>query len=197
MYRNVLSGGVLVLALVACGGDQDTAPAGQPAEPAGQPGITGAPAADVRNGRAVFRNAQGTEIGTATLTQESDGVRVDVSLTSLQAGEHGFHFHAVGACDPPSFDSAGPHFNPTDRAHGFNHPDGHHLGDLRNLEVGTDGTVRANFVAEGLTLAPGQPNSLFDDDGTALVVHAGADDYESQPSGDSGARIACAVVEQA
>jgi superoxide dismutase, Cu-Zn family len=196
MHRSVLSGGLLVLALVACGEDRDVAPAGQPAEPA-QPPAAAAPAVDARPARAVFRNAQGTEIGTANLTQESNGVRVDVNLASLQPGERGFHFHAVGACDPPSFDSAGPHLNPTDRAHGFEHPDGHHLGDLPNLEVGTDGTARANFVAEGLTLVRGHPNSVFDDDGTALIVHADPDDYITQPSGNAGARIACAVVEEA
>jgi len=193
MHRKLLGGGAILITLVACHGDQrDAAAIESPgaAGPTTSAGVQGAPSA-----QATFRNSQGTEIGRATLTQESNGVRIDVSLASLEAGERGFHIHAVGSCEAPSFDSAGGHFNPTDRAHGFDHPDGPHAGDLPNLEVQPDGTARADFVVETVTLVRGQPNSLLDDDGSSLVVHAGPDDYETQPSGDSGPRVACAVIE--
>jgi superoxide dismutase, Cu-Zn family len=196
MRMNAIGGGVVLLALVACGGDADVPPPGPPASP-GVP-AAGAPATPTETGRAVFRNQQGTEIGTATITPEGNGVRIAYDLAFLESGERGFHVHAVGSCEGPTFDSAGPHFNPTERAHGFDHPDGPHAGDLRNLDVDTDeGTARGSEVNEFLTLARGQPNSLFDADGSSLVVHAGRDDYVSQPSGDSGARVACAVIEPA
>jgi superoxide dismutase, Cu-Zn family len=194
MYRKLLGGGAILMTLVACNGDQQGA-ATVEAPAAGEP-ATAAGVQDAPRAQAIFRNTQGTEIGRATLTEEPNGVRIDLNLAFLQAGERGFHIHAVGSCEAPSFDSAGGHFNPTDRAHGFNHPEGPHAGDLPNLEVETDdGTARANFVVETVTLVRGQPNSLLDDDGSSLVVHAEADDYETQPTGNSGARIACAVIE--
>src|SRR5699024_7499207 len=101
-----------------------------------------------------------------------------------------------GACETPDFESAGDHYNPTDANHGFDDPDGPHAGDLENIEVSEDGTVSAERTADMVTLEEGQDNTLFTEDGTALVIHSEADDYESQPSGDAGDRIACGVIEQ-
>jgi superoxide dismutase, Cu-Zn family len=195
MKARAIVAGVAFAALSACNADQERAATVE--TPGDTVGVAGAPAAaaGVQQARAVMRNAQRQEIGVANLRQEGNAVRVDVELTSLPPGELGFHFHQVGACDPPTFESAGGHFNPTDRSHGFDHPEGPHAGDLRNLQVGADGTARASFTNDMVTLAPDQPNSLLDSDGTAVVVHAQPDDYRSQPAGNAGDRIACGIIE--
>jgi len=138
-------------------------------------------------------DAGGQTVGQLTLTQRGrDSVRVVVEATRLPAGTHGTHLHATGRCDPPGFTTAGAHLNPTARQHGMRNPNGPHLGDLPNLTVGTNGTGRMEATVAG-SLSPGQA-PLFDADGTALVVHATADDMVTDPSGNSGARIACSVV---
>jgi superoxide dismutase, Cu-Zn family len=103
--------------------------------------------------------------------------------------------HTVGKCDPPDFASAGGHLNPDMKKHGKENPDGPHAGDLNNLEVGADGTAKASFVDSKVTLGDG-PNSLFHDGGTALVIHEKADDYKTDPSGNSGPRIACGPIQK-
>jgi len=133
-------------------------------------------------------NADGDVIGTAELTEEEKGVLVKVNAEGLEEGEHGIHFHEFGKCDGPDFTTAGEHFNPTTADHGS------HAGDLPNLTVDTEGKAEAEFTAENVTLASGEENSLFKEGGTALVIHEQADDGKSQPSGDSGNRIACGVV---
>lgn len=150
------------------------------------------------------RDAAGRTVGTALLTPGTDGVQVTMSASGLPAGVHGVHIHMNGVCDPSPppdsagrvepFRTAGGHFNPTARQHGFENPAGHHAGDLHNLTVGADGRGTLADVARGVTLAGGQPNSLRKSGGTALVVHASADDYRTDPSGNSGARIACGVI---
>lgn len=142
-------------------------------------------------------NAQGTKIGTAKITPTADGVKIAVKVEQLAPGEHGIHIHNVGKCEGPAFTTAGGHFNPTNAHHGMNNPlDPHpHLGDLPNLVVGKDGKAKATFVAKGITLGDGA-NSLFHDGGTALVIHEKADDLMSDPSGNSGNRIACGVIEK-
>ena len=140
-------------------------------------------------------NAQGVTIGQANFSAASDGVKVSVTVSQLAPGEHGIHIHNVGKCDGPAFTTAGGHFNPTNAHHGVNnaqapHP---HLGDLPNLVVSEKGTAKLTFTAAGATLGDG-PNSLFHDGGTALVIHAKADDLMSDPSGNSGDRIACGVI---
>jgi len=150
-----------------------------------------------KSAHADIMNAQGAKIGTAKIKATKDGVSIAVKVEQLSAGEHGIHIHTVGKCDGPDFKTAGGHFNPTNAHHGMNnsqdpHP---HLGDLMNLTVGADGKGSATFMAKGVTLGDG-PNSLFHDGGTALVIHAKADDYMTDPSGNSGDRIACGVIEK-
>ncbi len=198
MYRKILGSGALALALTARGGgDQDVVIDETSAESAIAPAPQ-QPQTVAAQARAVIVDGDGAEIGTATLTQEGNGVRIVLDAAIQQSGELGFHLHEVGSCDGPDFASAGGHFNPTARSHGFDHPDGPHAGDMRNIEgVGSDGNTSASATNEFVTLAPGQPNSLFDADGTALVVHAAPDDYTSQPAGDAGPRVACGVIEAA
>lgn len=138
--------------------------------------------------RADLMDRSASQIGSATLYQQTDGVRIRVTARSLPAGEHGFHVHAVGICEVP-FTSAGGHFNPAGRRHGLQNPEGPHAGDLVNLPSGRTDNHTIETVAAGLTL-----ESLFDGDGSALVVHAGPDDYRTDPSGNSGDRIACGII---
>jgi len=150
-----------------------------------------------KSAHADIMNAQGAKIGTAKFTATKDGVKIAVNVSQLTPGEHGIHIHAVGKCEGPAFTSAGGHFNPTMAHHGINntqdpHP---HAGDLLNLVVGKDGKAKATFVDKAVTLGDGA-NSLFHDGGTALVIHAKADDLMSDPSGNSGDRIACGVIQK-
>ncbi len=139
--------------------------------------------------RARFIDAGGQAAGEALLYSVADGIRVVATLPEIPAGEHGFHFHAVGTCQPPKFESARGHFNPTNKQHGRFNPNGPHLGDLPNA-----GSTTVNFVIPGVQLSG--PNGLLDSDGAALVLHANADDMRTDPSGNSGERIRCAVVER-
>jgi superoxide dismutase, Cu-Zn family len=154
-------------------------------------------AAQTKSAHADLVNAQGTKIGTAKFSSTSNGVKVSVKVSQLSPGEHGIHIHNVGKCEGPAFTSAGGHFNPTNAHHGINNPlDPHpHLGDLPNLVVDGNGKGSLTFIANGATLADGA-NSLFHDGGTSLVIHAKADDLKSDPSGNSGDRIACGVIEK-
>ena len=142
-------------------------------------------------------NREGQRIGMARLTQENGGVRIALQASNLPAGAKGFHFHETGRCETPSFESAGGHFAPMDRQHGLEDPRGPHAGDMPNLEVPQGGTVETEVTNPRVTLQTGMPNSLLDSDGTALVIHAGRDDQRTDPSGNSGDRIACGVVGQA
>jgi Cu-Zn family superoxide dismutase len=148
-----------------------------------------------KSAHADIMNAQGAKIGTAKLKTVTGGVQISVKVTGLTADDHGIHIHAVGKCEGPDFKTAGGHFNPTSAHHGANnamdpHP---HAGDLPNLAIAADGKGSASFLAAGVTLGDGA-NSLFHDGGTSLVIHAKADDLMSDPSGNSGDRIACGVI---
>jgi len=145
--------------------------------------------------QAVLQNSSGEEVGKATFSAVAGGVRVRVSAHGLTPGRHGIHIHAVGRCDPPDFKTAGGHLNPAGKPHGLLNPAGHHAGDLPNLVVDKDGKARANFVAQGATLGEGE-GSLFGPDGSSLVIHADPDDQKTDPSGNSGARVACGVIEK-
>jgi Cu-Zn family superoxide dismutase len=152
-------------------------------------------AGEAKTVRVEFRNAKKQPIGDAVLRETPHGVLITLALRDLPQGEHGFHIHETGKCEPP-FESAGGHFNPASKKHGFEVAAGAHAGDLPNLIVPDSGRVKLETIAGGVTLAEGKPASLLDGDGAALVVHAGPDDYTTDPAGNSGARIACAVVER-
>ena len=140
-------------------------------------------------------NNEKEKIGTAELSEEAKGVVVELEAKDLPAGSHGFHFHEKGVCDAPTFESAGGHFNPTDAKHGTAHEDGPHAGDLPNLDVNDDGTVKVTVNAENVSLSDNDDVSLVDSDGTALIIHEKPDDGKTQPTGDAGDRIACGVIE--
>jgi Cu-Zn family superoxide dismutase len=134
-------------------------------------------------------DTSGQQVGTVRAWQTAGGVSFRIEARGLPRGLHGLHVHAVGRCDPPDFASAGPHWNPTGRQHGLNNPMGPHAGDLPNVEVAANGALGITVVLAGASMA-----SLLDADGAALVLHAAADDYKTDPSGNSGARIACAII---
>jgi Cu-Zn family superoxide dismutase len=142
---------------------------------------------------APLRDAEGKVLGVALFVQEPQGVRISVTVKGLSPGEHGIHIHSVGKCEPPDFLSAGPHFNPTNKKHGLNNPEGPHSGDLPNLVVGEDGSAVYEQVTDRVTLTAGEL-SLFDEDGSALIIHAGPDDQITDPAGNSGARLLCGVI---
>ncbi len=143
---------------------------------------------------AVMYNSSGTVIGTAQLWQDGNGVvNVEIASISLPEGLHGIHFHDTGKCEGPAFTTAGGHYNPMGMEHGLQNPRGPHAGDNPNITVPAGGVANVSFSTDRVSLTPG-PRSLFDADGSALVVHAGADDQVTNPSGNSGARIACGVV---
>jgi Cu-Zn family superoxide dismutase len=148
--------------------------------------------ADAQNARAKLKNAEGKTVGEATLEPKGDSVRITGSFTGLPPGTHAFHIHAVGKCEPP-FESAGGHFNPTGKQHGKDNPKGPHAGDLPNIQVAPDGRVKVDVTAKGVALDAGK-TGLLDADGSALVVHEGADDYKTDPAGNAGKRIACGVI---
>src|SRR5919109_770598 len=156
-------------------------------------GCAGMQPAGENTAKAELGNAAGTHVGTAAFTQAGDVVRIVLEAKGLTPGLHGVHIHAVGKCDPPDFNSAGPHFNPTGKQHGALNPQGAHADDLPNLNVGSDGTGRLETATEQITLGTAA-TSLFDADGSALVVHAAPDDFKTDPTGNSGARVACGVI---
>jgi Cu-Zn family superoxide dismutase len=141
---------------------------------------------------ATLSDAGGASKGSATVSDTAQGVRLVVQASGLTPGAHGLHLHTIGRCDAPDFASAGPHWNPTAKMHGRDNPAGLHMGDLPNLIVGTDGTGRLEATVTGAKLTGGTM-PLLDSDGAAIVVHAAADDYKTDPSGNSGARVACGV----
>jgi len=141
-----------------------------------------------------LQNAQGQSVGTATLSPAANGVQIQLDLTGLPPGIHAIHVHQVAKCEGPDFKSAGGHLNPDGKHHGLENPAGPHAGDLPNFEVAADGTARTTITAANLTLGA-DPHSVFSNGGTALVIHAKADDMKSDPAGNAGDRIACGVIQ--
>ena len=141
-----------------------------------------------------LRDAEGKDVTTLTLSDAGNGVLVTGTLSEVAPGPHAIHFHAVGKCEPP-FETAGGHFNPTGKQHGIMNEAGHHAGDMPNIVMPEEGQGVIQILAAGVTLAVNAENSLRDGDGTAIVIHAGPDDYKTDPSGDSGDRIACGVID--
>jgi len=137
---------------------------------------------------APLKNAEGKEVGEANLTQTPHGVLINLSVKGLPPGEHAFHVHAVGKCEPP-FTSAGGHFNPGNKKHGMMAAEGQHAGDMPNLHIPQSGDLTVEVMNADITLDKGKPNSVFDADGAAIVIHAGSDDYKSDPAGDAGGRL--------
>ena len=148
-----------------------------------------------KTARAEIYNARGEKIGTATLSEVEGGVKVELDVAQLPPDTHALHIHAVGKCDAPSFQTAGPHFNPEGKKHGTKNPQDPHAGDLPNLEGGTDGRAKVSVVAPHVTLGDG-PNSLFHPEGTARVIHEKPDDYMTDPAGNASARITCGVAQK-
>ena len=149
--------------------------------------------AQAQTAKAALKDASGKEVGQAQLLQTPHGVLIKLSLKGAAPGEHAFHIHAVGKCEPP-FTSAGGHFNPASHKHGMGAADGPHAGDMPNLHVPASGELMIEIANPMISLAKGQPNSVFDADGSAMIIHAGADDYKTDPTGNAGDRIACGVI---
>lgn len=189
----------VLLMLTACGNGETTGTENGDESAAGNGATNGAIATepatrDPATASAVLRNRQDEEVGTVEVTETPGGIRLNAEITGLPAGEHGFHIHETGRCELPDFESAGGHFNPTDAEHGTDDPEGSHVGDMANLVVPSEGMTEATREVEGATLGDG-PRSLLRSGGTAIVIHQRPDDYETDPSGASGPRIACGVIE--
>jgi len=180
------------LALAACQSEAPSPDAGNGDLAATNQSI-GADEATKAPQQVAFTGANGAALGSVTVSEVAGGLMLAVSATGMPAGMHGIHLHEKGQCEGPSFETAGAHWNPQAKQHGRDNPAGSHLGDLVNLEVATDGSAKTTFPIPGPTIASGAM-MLADADGTALVVHAKADDYRTDPSGNSGDRIACAVL---
>jgi len=142
---------------------------------------------------AALKDRSGKAVGDVDLQQAANGVLLKLSIKGLPPGERAFHIHAVGKCEAP-FDSAGPHFNPGGHKHGALSGPGH-AGDMPNLHVPQSGELTIEVLNTAVTLEKGKPNSLFDGDGSSIVIHDKADDYKTDPTGNAGDRIACGVIQ--
>jgi superoxide dismutase, Cu-Zn family len=171
---------MILIAGSACGGSRTPGPGGEPLP---------APLAT-----AELRNAAGERVGLATFTPGELRATLGVSVSGLEPGQHGIHIHQNGDCSPPDFSGAGEHFNPAGRKHGLENPDGPHAGDLPNLEVGADGSADVTLPIAPELLRPGD-RSILAPAAAALVIHAQPDDQRTDPSGESGERVVCGVIE--
>jgi len=149
--------------------------------------------AQAQTAKASLKDASGKDVGQVQLLQTPHGVLLKLAVKGLPAGEHAFHVHAVGKCEPP-FTSAGGHFNPASHKHGMAAVEGLHAGDMPNLHIPASGELMVEIANPMISLVKGQPNSVFDADGSAIIIHTGADDYKTDPTGNAGDRIACGVI---
>ena len=142
-----------------------------------------------------LKDSMGKDVGTAKISDGAGGkgAKIALNLTGLPPGQHAVHIHGVAKCEGPAFTTAGGHFNPENKKHGLMNPDGHHAGDMPNFTVKPNGTAKVTVVDPDVTLGDG-PNSIFTGGGTALMVHAAADDMKTDPAGNAGARIACGTI---
>lgn len=149
----------------------------------------------VKKTTVMLKDAKGNSVGSATIKTSGKGVEVKLNVKDLPPGDHALHFHQNAKCDPPDFKSAGPHFNPDKKQHGLDNPQGHHNGDMPNIIVEANGTCKATVKDPNVVLGTGsEPNSLFANGGTSLMIHAKADDMKTDPAGNAGDRIACGVI---
>ncbi|WP_017669889.1 superoxide dismutase family protein [Blastomonas sp. AAP53] len=177
---------ILAGASLLAGCSNDTQPAADTTEVAApQQPATGTPPMTLT---AMLKTADGMDAGTATATERDDGIAITVTATNMTAGERGIHVHTTGKCEGPKFESAGGHWNPTGAQHGLSNPQGQHHGDMPNLTVPSDGSGKLDYVIRDAQIA-----EMQDADGAALVIHAKFDDQMTDPSGNSGDRIACGV----
>jgi Cu-Zn family superoxide dismutase len=156
-------------------------------------GCLGSLAAEAQIAKASLKDASGKDVGQVQLVQTPHGVLLKLAVKGLPPGEHAFHVHAVGKCEPP-FTSAGPHFNPAGKKHGMEAADGPHAGDMPNLHIPAGGELVVEVANPMISLVKGQLTSVFDADGSTIIIHAGADDYKTDPAGNAGDRIACGVI---
>lgn len=184
----LLTIGGAALAAAACATDRTESAAAEPEGGA----IVSTIGPPVLN--ADLRAAEGRSLARAMVEQSGDSLRVRIEATGMSPGTYGAHVHTTGRCDAPAFASAGPHWNPTGQMHGKDNPKGMHKGDLPNLMVGADGRGSVEYTIPNAILSGMLPTKLVDEDGASVVIHARPDDYRTDPSGNSGDRIACGVL---
>src|SRR5712664_3699206 len=142
-----------------------------------------------------LKDAKGQSVGSAVIKPAATGVAIKLKVKGLPAGEHAIHVHQNAKCDAPDFKSAGPHFNPDGKKHGLENPEGHHAGDMNNFIVNAKSHAKLRVMNKDVTLGD-DSHSLFSNGGTALVIHAKADDLKTDPAGNAGDRIACGVIKK-
>lgn len=189
MRITLLPTAMAAIVLASCGSaDEPVADADPAADMASDPASDSA-MLEPRRAAAMLTNADGEEVGTVTATESDGSVMIALEVMNLEPGERGVHVHQEGLCEAPSFQSAGGHWNPADQAHGLEDPAGQHAGDLPNLTIGEDGSGSLEYLLQG----GAEFATLMDGDGSAFIIHSGRDDQVTDPSGDSGERMACGV----